>query len=325
MTSYEPVVDGHCMVLPRQHRSSLIDLTEKESHELWKTINRTADVLKETYGLDCMVLANRGKHATQSHIHIHVIPMIHTFRDIATKAMGLPTRKRADDTALSKTRERIIKSWNYEAKPTREQYKMDLITAYDRYVDTFEKRFEESFHEVAQPFFDRFTAAVNGKRVMDLGAGSGFTAMLLRDHMFDVTCVDLSSAMVSRCKEKGFDVIQGDMEEIELTDNHFDGIWAYCSLLHLKKEGMPNMVERLSRWLSKDGVLGVAFLDEGRPDESREDVSYPGVHRWFSYFKFEEIPALFSSKFEIIFKEKKSAKRSSGVTFYYLHYLMRKK
>ena len=206
-----------------------------------------------------------------------------------------------------------------------EPYKADLIVAYDTYVAAFEKRFDSTFREVTEPFFQRFVQTIPGKRVLDLGSGAGSNAVLFTKKGFDVTCIDLSQKMVERCMKKGLCAIQGDMEEVQFSPNSFDGIWAYCSLLHLKRENIPRMVECLSTWLKKDGLLGVGFLDEGRADESREDKSYPGVHRWFSYYKMEEIPLFFANHFDIIFEEKKSAKRSNGNPFYYLHVLMRKK
>lgn len=206
-----------------------------------------------------------------------------------------------------------------------ESYKNDLIVAYDTYADSFEKRFDATFIEVTEPFFQKFIQNLPGKKVLDLGSGAGSNGFYLQNNGFNVTCLDLSHAMIKRSRGKGLESIQGDMEEVHFSSNIFDGIWAYCSLLHLKRENIPRMVERLSTWLKKDGLLGVGFLDEGRPDESREDKSYPGVHRWFSYYKTEEISTVFANHFDIIFEEKKSAKRSNGDSFHYLHFLMRKK
>ncbi len=111
MTSYEPVLDGHCIVLPKLHRSTWHDLTEKESHSMWKTANEAAEILKDVYGLDCIILANKGNHATQSHIHIHVIPIKQNFRELVSNVSGASPRERASDQKLMETRERIAACW----------------------------------------------------------------------------------------------------------------------------------------------------------------------------------------------------------------------
>jgi SAM-dependent methyltransferase len=161
--------------------------------------------------------------------------------------------------------------------------------AYDKYADSFQKRFDVIFHEVAESFFQRFIQKLSGKRVLDLGSGGGSNAIYLQRDGLSVICQDISPEMIKRCQEKGLKTVQGDMEEVEFMPASFDGIWAYCSLLHLKKENLPTMVERTSIWLASGGILGVALLDEGRADESREDKSYPGVKRWFSYYTYERL------------------------------------
>src|SRR5271156_4362006 len=47
-----------------------------------------------------------------------------------------------------------------------------------------------------------------GKKVLDVGAGTGRVASFLQEKGFDVTCLDPSSEMVHRCQEKGLKTVQ---------------------------------------------------------------------------------------------------------------------
>lgn len=206
-----------------------------------------------------------------------------------------------------------------------ESYKRELVNAYGTYADQFEKRFETIFQEVAEPFYVRFVNELPGENVLDFGSGSGSIAVRLKNSGHSVLCLDLSPVMIQKCREKGLDSVLGDMEQIEFPPERFSGIWAYCSLIHLKKHAMPVLVERFSKWLEPNGIVGITLLDEGRPDELREDKSCPGVKRWFSYYTQEQALPYFSTHFDVIFLEKTEAKRSNGNTFYYLNFLLKKK
>lgn len=89
----DPVVDGHVLVLPKQHVPHAL-----ASAEATGTVMRRAAQLGATYGSDLNIIASVGEAATQSvrHLHVHLIPR--------AEGDGLPlpwtpqqARKAADD------------------------------------------------------------------------------------------------------------------------------------------------------------------------------------------------------------------------------------
>lgn len=72
-----PVADGHTLVIPRRHVSSIYDLPEDEQTALWELTRATRDYLIEEHRPDGFTIGlNEGLAAGQSvpHAHIHVIP-----------------------------------------------------------------------------------------------------------------------------------------------------------------------------------------------------------------------------------------------------------
>jgi SAM-dependent methyltransferase len=148
-------------------------------------------------------------------------------------------------------------------------------------------------------FADRFMALLPGKRVLDLGAGSGPHAAYFQSHGLDVLCIDLSHGMVDLCRKKGLKAEVGDLEMLELATGSYDGIWCHTALLHVPKAKTPRIVETMKQALVPGGILDVAVKGgEGEHMESHPD--YPGSERFFVYFTEEELVTLFTPDFEII-------------------------
>lgn len=109
MTSYEPIVEGHCMVLPLRHVKSWSALKPIEAKAVWELIEEACALLSRVYALDCIVHVNKGAHATQSHVHAHIIPIEKRlrFRELFAKELKKPPRERASEEALKAVQSRI--------------------------------------------------------------------------------------------------------------------------------------------------------------------------------------------------------------------------
>ncbi len=72
-----PVNHGHCLVVPRRHAATLLELTEEELHDCVLTAQRLARaVMKATGSPGLNLLQNNDRCAGQlvGHAHFHVIP-----------------------------------------------------------------------------------------------------------------------------------------------------------------------------------------------------------------------------------------------------------
>lgn len=72
-----PVSEGHTLVIPRQHVTSLFDLSPGEQAQLWQLVAEVRQQLVEKHHPDGFnVAVNDGRAAGQTvmHTHIHIIP-----------------------------------------------------------------------------------------------------------------------------------------------------------------------------------------------------------------------------------------------------------
>lgn len=72
-----PLSKGHTLLIPKQHREFVYDLTEQEAGTLFAAAPKIASALKETFQpVGMNLLNNNGARAGQSvfHFHLHFIP-----------------------------------------------------------------------------------------------------------------------------------------------------------------------------------------------------------------------------------------------------------
>ncbi|MBN1327816.1 MAG: HIT domain-containing protein [Candidatus Cloacimonetes bacterium] len=73
-----PYNNGHLMVVPNNHQSSLSDLSESELTDLFLTVRKTERVINKVYSPDGLNIGlNLGKTAgagVEGHLHVHIVP-----------------------------------------------------------------------------------------------------------------------------------------------------------------------------------------------------------------------------------------------------------
>jgi SAM-dependent methyltransferase len=147
-----------------------------------------------------------------------------------------------------------------------------LRTAYDAKVEERDAHEVEPWKEAERAGFLARLRDEGRRTMVDIGAGTGVHAAYFRDGGLDVTCVDLSPAMVERCRERGLPAFDQDVLHLDLP-TRFDAAFAMNSLLHTPPAALPRALERVRGVLGPDGAFylgqygGVAFegtwLDDG--------------------------------------------------------------
>ena len=177
-------------------------------------------------------------------------------------------------------------------------YKTETLKVYEEFPDYFNEKFEEYASKYIKGIMEEVCSVIpKNSKIFDLGSGSGNHAIFLKNKGFDVTCFDISEKMLQKCKEKGLKTIKGDFENINIPKNSLDVVWAYTSLLHVPKSNVPDIIDKISTILKKNGYLVLSLkegIGEGFVDFKK------GGKRWFSLYKHEEIFKLLNNKFEII-------------------------
>ncbi|MFH0970864.1 MAG: class I SAM-dependent methyltransferase [Candidatus Diapherotrites archaeon] len=182
-----------------------------------------------------------------------------------------------------------------------ESYKEETRAAYDKLALKKKEQYEKDLDTFVRFNIQFFLRELHGKCIVDLGSGPGVHAGYFRDKGYDVVCVDYSEGMLTYCKEKGFKTHLIDMEKFSMPDSTVDGVWAYASILHLRKVRIPIILEKIHRMLKPNGVVGLGLF--GGQGEGWK-VDSPDVKRWFSLFTDEEVRRAVSPFFDVIhFKE----------------------
>ena len=133
----------------------------------------------------------------------------------------------------------------------------DTIAYYDAHADEFAARtLPADLTDVAETFLALVPA---GGRILDFGCGAGRDARLFMDRGFDIDAVDGSTQMCRVARERS-SVPARQMLFSELSaQEEYDGIWACSSVLHLPKDELRPVLERMTRALRQGGVMYLSF------------------------------------------------------------------
>ena len=130
-----------------------------------------------------------------------------------------------------------------------------ILSTYDAVAAEWDRRRDRTLFE--RRHLDRMLTHAPGRRVLDLGCGSGRPiAQYLVDRRCSVTGVDGAAAMVElfRRNVPRADAIVADMRALELGES-FDAILAWDSFFHLSPEDQRAMMPVFAAHAAPRGIL----------------------------------------------------------------------
>ena len=159
----------------------------------------------------------------------------------------------------------------------------ETIAVYDAkaqdYLDTFTSNKPS---RQLQAFID---ALPTGGTALDIGCGPGNAAAAMRDAGLTVTAIDPSQEMARVGQERfGITIQIGTFDDITQTD-HFDGIWASFSMLHVPRPDVPRHLAAIHQALKPGGLF---FIGVKTGTGARRD----GIGRKYTYFEVDELKTL---------------------------------
>jgi methyltransferase domain len=130
------------------------------------------------------------------------------------------------------------------------------LNYYNQNADSFiEGTVSVNFKEVQ----DKFLQMLSGKKILDFGCGSGRDTMYFLKSGFDVTATDGSEELCKYASEyTGIQVKQMLFQDLDEVD-YYDGIWACSSILHLSKNELRIVMNKMSRALKSGGIIYTSF------------------------------------------------------------------
>lgn len=143
----------------------------------------------------------------------------------------------------------------------------ETIDYYNRNAETF---IAGTLHAEMSENRNRFLCHVKpGGKILDAGCGSGRDSLAFVQAGFSVDAFDASEEICHLAsKILGFTVECKRFEELA-GDSKYDGIWACASLLHVKDQDLPDVMNRLKRLLKPDGILYASFK-EGNTEREKD-------------------------------------------------------
>lgn len=142
----------------------------------------------------------------------------------------------------------------------------------EKYYENFASEyFDATINADMTHLYSEFLALLPEKgKILDAGCGSGRDMLFFSKQGFNVSGLD-SSAELARLAERytGQPVTVGKIESMSV-NNHYDGIWACASLLHIERSRLPIVIKSIKDALKTDGIL-FASIREGLGSRTGED------------------------------------------------------
>ncbi|KAJ6086371.1 hypothetical protein N7486_010652 [Penicillium sp. IBT 16267x] len=145
------------------------------------------------------------------------------------------------------------------------QIKDDIKKAYDDIAAVY-LNWTQPSHQLRLSYLEmmlRYLDSARGNRqlsILELGCGAGVpcTQLLASREYINVTANDISDTQIAMAKERlpqPVNLIQGDMMELEFSEEHFDAVLAMYSIIHLPRNEQTALLRRIFNWLKPGGQL----------------------------------------------------------------------
>ena len=165
------------------------------------------------------------------------------------------------------------------------------VTSYDDSAEAYRDHAPDMSEEIAAAL-DRFVAALPpAARVLEIGSGSGRDALAMESRGLSVRRTDITPGFVRLLRAEGHDADVVDPLADDLADPAreapYDGVWASASLLHVRREDLPEVLTNLASATRSGGPLHLAVKEgDGARFSTHGSVTGP------RHFTFWREPAL---------------------------------
>ena len=112
------------------------------------------------------------------------------------------------------------------------------------------------FSQIQQEFL---TTLPPGAYILDFGCGSGRDTKYFLEHGYKVDAIDGSLELCKLASaHTGIKVRQMLFQELQERER-YDGIWACASILHVAKNELPDILQRMYNALKPNGIIYASF------------------------------------------------------------------
>jgi SAM-dependent methyltransferase len=191
---------------------------------------------------------------------------------------------------------------------------IDLRRSYDRMVEERDSKELAPWKEQERNEFLSLLLEEQCGKLLEIGAGTGLHGSFFQDQGMQVVCTDLSPEMVKRCSEKGLEAYVMDFLHLDFPQSSFDVVFAMNCLLHVPKENLPQVLEKIHGLLRRNGLFYW-----GQYGGVERDGIYDGDHyepkRYFSFITDEFLMMQAQELFEVVFFKRIELEREEDFHF----------
>ena len=134
-------------------------------------------------------------------------------------------------------------------------FKARLRETYDAHAEERDQMGEASWRWPLCEQLISLLKAESKTRLLEIGAGAGYTSEYFADRGLDVVATDLSPAQVERCRAKGLTAYHRDFYDLGFRMESFDAVWAMNCLLHVPSRDLEDVLAGIREVLVDGGVF----------------------------------------------------------------------
>ena len=145
----------------------------------------------------------------------------------------------------------------------------ETIAHYQRSVPFYTQAFDASHSRHLDAFLNRLEPRAH---ILELGCGTGRDAARMIERGFRVDATDGTPAMLVKARERyGLDARLMRFDQLDASE-HYDAVWAHACLMHVPRDEVRGIIERICRALKPAGLHYASYKRgdaEGIDDRGR--------------------------------------------------------
>jgi len=179
------------------------------------------------------------------------------------------------------------------------QLKENLRNFYNQTADLRNSSKKQEWKIEERRIFLELAKSEGKQTMLEIGAGAGCDSLFFMENGLTVTAIDLSAAMVVKCKEKAIDAHELDFYQVTALNKKFQCIWSMNSLLHVPKAELPQVLANINLVLDKDGLfyMGVYGGADSEHEYTMEISEYP---RFFAFYTPAALQKVLEKHFQVL-------------------------
>lgn len=131
---------------------------------------------------------------------------------------------------------------------------------YDEFADWYEKGRDRGYHAMIDDLeVDLLHRYVAGKRVLEVGCGTGLVMHRVAERARHVAGIDISAGMLRQARKRGLDVAQADATALPFDSDEFDVVYSLKVLAHVRD--IDRALDEMARVTRPGGRLLLEFYN----------------------------------------------------------------